>query len=171
MLISSASGPVQPEITAIAPDEYKAKMNAEGTYTFTATATGPDGNTYQDTMMITVQNRTQLDKLLKVKWEGMKTALKNYDTSSAAAYFVARTKERYKSIFDALYDQLPTIMDTFVEFKMLDAYDNVAEYEIVANKDGVSYSYPGMFIKDEHGIWKFKDFKGDYRCKRIDSIS
>jgi hypothetical protein len=154
----NASGPASPEITRIAMDEYKVKMNAEGTYTFTVSAIGPDGNTYQDTVTITVQNRTQLDRLLKAKWEGMKAKLGNGDIDGSLQYFVDRAKDRYKSLFGALIDQLPTIVTTFTEFNITDTYDNVSEYEIVVNESGVLYSYPGTFTKDENGIWKFKDF-------------
>jgi hypothetical protein len=61
-------------------------------------------------------------------------------------------------MFDALKAQLPTIMDTFIEFNIIDIYENIAEYEIVANENGVLYSYPGLLVKDGTGVWKFRDF-------------
>ena len=67
--------PVQPEITLISPDEYTVKFIVEGIYYITASAIGPDGNVYQDIIAITVMNKTQLDNLLKAKWERMKEPL------------------------------------------------------------------------------------------------
>lgn len=117
-----------------------------------------EGNTYSDTIAITVFKRSELEDILKERWEGLKKALKERNTEEALGYFVQRSKERYGRIFDALKDQLPTILDTFVEFNITDYYDNVAEYEIVADESGVLYSHPGLLVKDGSGIWKFHDF-------------
>jgi len=130
----------------------------EGIFYPTLTVTDNQGNTYSDTIAITVLNKAEIDTLLKEKWEGMKVAMKNQDIEGALGYFVERSKERYRSVFEALKDQLPMILETFVEFNIVEVFDNAAEYEIVANENGVLYSYPGMLIKDENGIWKFKDF-------------
>ena len=54
--------------------------------------------------------------------------------------------------------RLPTILDTFVQFNITDYHENIAEYEIVADENGVLYSYPGLLIRDGRGIWKFRDF-------------
>lgn len=131
---------------------------SEGIFYPTITVTDEQGNTYSDTIAITVLNKAEIDALLKEKWEGMKGKLKNQDIEGALGYFVERSKERYRSVFEALKDQLPMILGTFIEFNIIDVYDDAAEYEIVANENGVLYSYPGMLIKDENGIWKFKDF-------------
>jgi len=101
---------------------------------------------------------SQIDALLKGKWAAMKGALTNGNIEGALQYFVERSKERYRSIFEALKDQLPIILGTFIEFNILNVYDIIAEYEIVANVNGQLYSYPGVFIKNGNGIWKFKDF-------------
>lgn len=151
-------GPGPVEFISMTRTEYRVKMTVEGIYYFTADVTGTDGNVYQDTVALTVMDKAKIDALLKGKWEGMKGALKNKDTEEAMDYFIERSKERYRGIFEALKDQLPVIMETFIEFNITDVYENVAEYEIVANENGVLYSYPGLFIKDGTGIWKFKDF-------------
>ena len=130
----------------------------EGIFYPTITVTDNQGNTYSDTIAITVLSKTELDALLKGKWDGMKEKLKNQDTEGALGYFVERSKERYRQVFETLKDQMPVIIETFIEFNIINVYENAAEYEIVANENGVLYSYPGMLIKDENGIWKFKDF-------------
>lgn len=130
----------------------------EGIFYPTITVTDNQGNSYSDTIAITVLNKTAIDALLKGKWEGMKGKLKNQDTEGALGYFVERSKEKYRQVFEALKNQMPVIIETFIEFNIIDVYGNAAEYEIVANENGVLYSYPGMLIKDENGIWKFKDF-------------
>ena len=129
-----------------------------GIFNPTIRVTDDQGNIYTDTIAITVLNKAEIDALLKGKWEGMKTKLKSGDIEGALKYFIERSKERYRSIFEALKDQFPVILSTFVEFNIVDVFENIAEYEVIANESGVLYSYPGTFIKDYNGIWKFRDF-------------
>ena len=136
------------------------------TYTYTSeeifyptfSVTDDQGNTYSDTIAITVLSKTEIDTLLKGKWEGMKKVLVEGNIEGALEFFVERSKEIYRSIFEALKNQFPVILSTFVEFNIRDVYDNIVEYEIVTNEGGVLYSYPGIVIKDSNGIWKLKDF-------------
>jgi YVTN family beta-propeller protein len=130
----------------------------EGIFYPTLTVIDDQGNTYSDTIAITVLNKTEIDTLLKGKWEGMKGALAEKNIENALQFFVERSKESYSSIFEALKDQLPVIMGTFIEFNIVNVFENIAEYEIVTNENGQLYSYPGIFIRGGDGIWKFKDF-------------
>ncbi len=70
----------------------KVKMTTEGVYYFTATGTGSDGNTYQDTMSVTVYSRTEMDTLLKAKWDGMKNAMSAGNVEEAVSYFAQTSK-------------------------------------------------------------------------------
>jgi hypothetical protein len=130
----------------------------EGIFYPMVTITDSEGNIYSDTIAVTVLNKAEIDTLLKSKWEGMKEALAKGDIEVALSLFLERSKERYRSIFSALKDQLPVILGTFIEFNIVNIYDIIAEYELVANENGMLYSYPGVFIKSGDGIWKFKDF-------------
>lgn len=146
------------DYTGTAFDNITHTYASEGIVYPTVTIMDNQGNTYSDTIAIAVINKTETDALLRKKWEGMKSALKNKDTEGALSYFVDDSKERHRSIFEALTGQLPAILDTFMEFNVTDVYENLAEYEIVANENGVLYSYPGLLVKDRNGIWKFRDF-------------
>lgn len=139
-------------------DNISFAYDTEGIYFSTVTVTDDQSNTYTDTIAVAVLNQADIDALLKGKWNAMKTALANRDVEGAVGYFIDRSKERYRTIFEALRDQMPVITGTFVEFNIVGVYENIAEYEVVANENGVLHSYPGVFIKDGNGIWKFKDF-------------
>jgi hypothetical protein len=158
----NASGPAAPEITTIAPDEYKVKMNAEGTYTFTVSATGPDGNEYQDTVTITVQNRTQLDRLLKAKWEGMRTKLTSQDITSAVSYFSTSSQLLYNDIFTALNAQLPQLVQEMQDIQLIYAQDGMAKYRIRRDEmysgQILTVTYYVYFALDENGVWKIAKF-------------
>ena len=105
-----------------------------------------------------VLNKTAMDSLLRGKWDGMREELVNGNIEGALEFFIVRSKDRYRGIFEALKDQMPAIMGTFIEFNIDNIFENIAEYEIVANEGGVLYLYPGILIKNGNGIWKFRDF-------------
>lgn len=63
------------------------------------------------------------------------------DVERALEYFILKSKERYRIIFNALRDQMPVIMGTFIELNIINVYDIIAEYELVSNENGKRYSY------------------------------
>ncbi len=140
------------------PDEYTIRMNAEGIYTFTSSVTGPDGNTYQDTIAITVMNKEKLDTLLKAKWEGMRTALANQDITQALNYHLDESKQIYSDIYTAFYDQLPQHAEEMQDIQLIYAKNNTAKYRLRENEtyggNLETITYYLYFVIDKYGIWK-----------------
>lgn len=141
-----------------APDEYTMRMKAEGIYYFTASVTGPDGKTYQDTVAITVMNQEQLDRLLKAKWEGMKDAMRQADIEKTLDLFLDSSKDQYREIFGLLQVQMPTLASEMRGINFIELYGNVAEYFITRPQRGTDISYFIYFAKDGDGIWKIDRF-------------
>lgn len=135
-------------------DEYEVIMTTEGIYYFTASVTGPDNIVYQDTIAVTVVNRTQLDNLLRVKWTTMMNSLSLKDTTAALLHISAVTKPMYTQMLNEIIDQLPAITATQRELNFLYATDNIAKFELVTFENSKLYSYEVTFGKDEHGLWK-----------------
>ena len=155
----SATGPVQPEITLISPDEYTVKFMVEGIYYITASAIGLDGLTYQDTIVIMVINKMQLDSLLKEKWDGMKVALMQRDIETSGSYFVPASQDQYMQIFTELStDQIYAIFSNIIDFKVDSLIDGSAECGALRVESDGTYSYPVTFVQDENGIWKIMGF-------------
>ncbi len=156
------TGPVQPEIISSSPDEYRVKMKAEGIYYFTASATGPDSNVYQDTIVIIVMNRNQMDMLLKGKWEGMKTKLSSQDVEGALGYISEQSREKYRTIFNALISRLPLIASGMEDIQLIYISDSVAKYRIRRNETygGQTYTitYYIYFNVGSDGIWRIDRF-------------
>jgi hypothetical protein len=143
-------------------DEYKVKMNAEGTYTFTVSAIGPDGNTYQDTVTITVINKTQLDTLLKNKWEGMKSALKNGNTTNALNYIISSSQPKYSAAFTVLQTNISQIAAGMQNIELVYVGDRVAKYRIRRDQIIIgqmqTIAYYIYFSKNPNGIWQIEQF-------------
>lgn len=154
----SATGPVQPEILSSSADQYKVKMAAEGTYYFTANVTGPDESLYQDTIVISVLNKTTLDNILRSKWTAMTDSLLAGDTATALTYISAGAQTTYQQMFTALGDQLTSITATQRELNFISIRDGQAKYELVTIENGKTYSYEVIFATDSSGLWKIQEF-------------
>ncbi len=154
----NVNGPAPVEWLSQGIEECEARMNAEGIYYFTASVIGPDAVVYQDTIGIVVLNRTQMDNLLKGKWEGMKDNLINVNITNALTYITAETKATYEEMFSALIESLPSIMATEQEFNMISIKNGVGRYELVTLENGKLYSYEAIFVQNKNGLWMIKEF-------------
>ena len=151
------TGPASVEFLSSSPDEYRLKFIAEGVYYITVSSTDQDGNTYQDTVAITVMNKTELDALLKGKWEGMKGALLAGNIETSVSYFVLPSQDRYRQKFIGLLSsQLDSIFSTIIEFRVNTLKDGTAECAVLRSETEGIYSYPVTFVSD--GIWKIMGF-------------
>jgi PKD repeat protein len=155
----NVTGPVQPEVLSSEVDEYTIRMTAEGIYYFTVSVTGPDDIVYEDTIAIVVMNKTQMNNLLKGKWEGMKTALLEGDIETSVAYFVSASQDRYRQTFTELStDQLNAVFSNIIDLKVDDFNDGTAECGAIRVESDGPYSYPVTFVENENGIWKIMGF-------------
>ena len=66
------TGPADVEFLSTSENEYRVRLNVEGTYFFTAEGTDSAGVSYNDTVALSVLSKEALDTLLRAKWEGMK---------------------------------------------------------------------------------------------------
>ena len=144
------------------PDEYLIRLTVEGIYYVTVNVTGPDGNTYEDTIAITVLNREQLDALLKAKWEGMKEALSNGDVNGAVSYIGVQTKQHYAELFTALQSHLPEVVQALREIELIRGGGNSATYNMNRRElyggQIVGIDYSVYFVVDGDGVWKIDWF-------------
>ncbi len=142
------------------PEEYKYKITTEGIYYFTAQAKDPDGNTYSDTIAITVLPLAQMDALLKTKWNGFKNALNQRDIDKAMLNFASQSQDTYKQVYTNLKPILSDVVNELnaatINFISLD--NDTAIYEILVTREGTTYSFQLEFAKDESGIWKIYKF-------------
>lgn len=154
----SVTGPGDVEVIQSSADEYTVRMTVEGIYYFTANVIGPDGIIYQDTIGIVVMNRTELDNLLKGKWEGMRTALSNQDIATALNYYTEETRQLHNEIYTALYDYLPQLAQEMQEIQLIYAQNNTAQYRMRQNElyggQMVTMTYYIYFALDTDGRWK-----------------
>jgi hypothetical protein len=154
----SVTGPSQPDLLESNENEYRFAIDVEGIYAFSARVTDPNGNVYHDTIAVTVMNATQMDNLLRGKWEGMRTALANQRIDTAISYFVEETKPHYHDIFTALAAHLPQIVQNMQDIERMYVKGNAAKYRI--RKDEfyggqlITMTHYIYFSVDGDGLWK-----------------
>lgn len=130
----------------------------EGIFYPTLTVTDDQGNTYSDTIAINVLNKTEIDTLLKEKWEGMKGAMTEGKVEAALAYFHEQYKDELREAFTFMQDKIAINLSLPDELNFIAVYDKFANYENIVYEPNGIYSYPVLFIKDENGIWKIRSF-------------
>jgi hypothetical protein len=156
--ITSSGTAAMEWLAATSLTERGARITSDGTVTFTVSAVGPDGQMYSDSLTITAISRSQLDSLLKAKWENMRTALAAGDVANAVANFSEFSKEIYQLQFTDLSASLPQIAAGLSNINLVKVEDNIAEYDMRDVIDGVEYSFYLLFVKGLDGVWKIRNF-------------
>ncbi len=141
--------------------EFTAKFTVEGVYTITVSAVGPDGQTYNDSVVITVIPRSQLETLLQGKWEGMKTEISSIDVDGAIQYLALPFKEDFREAFIAAGASLPLLNNYLGPLELVYSADQRAKFrmerqeQVMGQQELVEYVV--YFVK-ENGIWKLRKF-------------
>ncbi len=143
-------------------DDCRVKMTVEGVYYLTATGTGTDGNTYQDTVPVTVLSRSQMDAMLKAKWEGMKAKLASQDVEAALGCFISDSQSKFRTTFTVLHDSLPSLASNMQNIELIYIKEFVTKYRIrrqqVIDGQNEIITYYIYFVKDRNGLWKIDEF-------------
>jgi hypothetical protein len=156
------TGPVSVLLTpGEAATEFTANLPVEGTYTITASAVGPDSQTYSDVVTITVLSMSQLEVLLKGKWEGIKARIAAMNIEGAVAYLPDRYHDDYRQIFGSLGSRLPVLSQDLPTIELVYAGSDHAKCRMFRTETVLGQQkvvgYPVYFVK-ENGVWKLLNF-------------
>lgn len=110
------------------------------------------------TIAITVLNKTEIDALLKGKWEGMKGALMNKDVEAAMSYLTVSSRDMFRYNFELMKALLPTIASDMSNIELKRVENDLSEYDVFAVQDGIEYSFYVEFHRDFDGIWRISFF-------------
>jgi hypothetical protein len=131
---------------------------SEGIYFPTLTTTDNQGNTFSDTIAVTVLSKTEIDTMLKGKWDKMKNYLAKQDIVKALNYYLEESKQLYEDIYTAFYDQLPQIAQEMQDIQLIYVKNNTAKYRLRENEfyggKIETITYYIYFVVDKDGLWK-----------------
>ena len=141
-------------------DNISHVYTTEGIFYPTVTVTDAQGNTYSDTIAVTVLSKTEIDTLLKGKWEGMKGALASGNINVAIDNFESDAQGTYRTQLTALAPILPDIVTELntAQINMVSVENEIAEYELLIAREGKSFSLHLKFVRDNNGLWKIWSF-------------
>jgi len=146
-------GPGPVEILSNDLNDFRINLVAEGIY-FCSAVLGD----FSDTIGIVVYSQSELDALLRGKWEGMKMAIANKDVEKALSYITNDSSEMFRYNFELMKDLLPVIVNDMGSLQMINIGNGVAEYRMSAVQDGEESSFYIEFITDYDGLWRISFF-------------
>jgi PKD repeat protein len=136
--------------------------SSEGVFYPKITISDAQGNTYSDTIAITVLSKTEMDTLLKSKWDGMKGSLASDDTNGALNNFIQESRALYSDIFNALRTQLPQIVKEMEDIQLVYMKNGFAKYRMRKNESYggqiLTITYYVYFAIDTDGVWRIYKF-------------
>ncbi len=139
-------------------DNINHTYTTTGVYYPTLTVIDSQGINYSDTIAIVVLNTNQLDALLRAKWSAMKTAMLNQDVEGSVKDITENSKDTYRQQFTDLSSVLNIIGNELGQIQLVKIQDNRAEYEVVVTRNGTTYSFHLLFVRDSDGLWRIERF-------------
>ncbi len=153
-----------PDYTGTVFDGITFTYTAEGVFYPKVTISDNQGNTYSDTVTITVLSKIEIDALLKSRWDEMKGSLASNDIDGALNNFVEESKALYKDIFTAFQaqSQLLQIVQEMQDIQLVYMKNGFAKYRIRKSElyggQTVTITYWVYFAVDTNGVWKIYRF-------------
>ena len=146
------------------PEEnvHPVKLDQAGIYYFSAEVSDTQGDIYSDTVAIVVMSAEALDGLLKAKWTDMKTTLMSGDIEQALQFHHERYREKYTAIYNALGNDLPSLVQQMQDISQIWYNDGTTKYRIRQNHDingqFVTITYYIYFSRGENGLWLIEKY-------------
>ncbi|MFZ2629950.1 MAG: hypothetical protein WA081_10805, partial [Desulfosalsimonadaceae bacterium] len=156
--VINSSGPGPVYFIESVVDRFKVSLPVAGIYYFTATAKNSNNETFTDTIAVVALDRNAMSTMLRAKWNGMVGGLSNGDAIAASKYFSSDVREKYAANFDLLKDHLPEIASGLHDMQLIKVTEDEAEYSILGDQDGQTFSFYLLFVKDADGIWRIRFF-------------
>lgn len=153
----SYEGPATPEFLQNETEEYGVRMTTEGIYYYTANVTH-GLMTYSDTVGVVVVNKTEIDTLLRGKWDGMRNAMTAGNVEQSVGFFTDYTQNAYRDLYNNHPEVMADLALQLSNINFIKYQNNIAEYDIRITKDETDFSFYLLFVKDEKGLWKIRSF-------------
>jgi hypothetical protein len=147
------------DLTCNSLSSVTASYQQIGLYLATVTVTDTQGNRYTDTVIVNVMDAVAMGDFFTGKWNDMKNALYSGDISRALSHYAEESKDAYNQQFTALSPYLQQIVTDMGSFHLVRVIDgNAAECELRSVKNGITYSFQVLYVRDDNGNWGIHSF-------------
>jgi len=129
-----------------------------GCYTASVTATDETGSIITDTLLVVVQDGTELDGQLRGVYYGMLDNLRTGNVAAAMNNMSAAMRRKYETSFNALTPtDLANLADRLGTIKGGGMNGELARYTIVRREGGVTKAFPIFLIRGNDGVWRIAE--------------
>jgi streptogramin lyase len=143
----------------VGADTFEAAYTRPGIYLPTVRVQMPNGDLLVRRGRVEVYDRAALDARLQAVWAGFRDALEQGDADAAASFILAERRAAWAEYFRALpADTFQAIDDLFPAIVFVEAGAGGAQYEMVAERGGLLFSYAVWFQLDADGRWRLWRF-------------
>ena len=108
---------------------------------------------YTQSVLIIVSDEASLDALFHEMWNGMTDALASKDTNKALGYLNVQARQKYTPAFETLRPHLKKIVESYSSLQKVSISDEIGEYAINRNINGVNRIFFVYFLRDDSGVW------------------
>lgn len=140
-------------------DDFYATFEGPGVYVPTVRITTALGEVLTRRGIVEVYDRAVLDARLQAVWGVFKDALRSADVTAAVAFIAVERRAPWAEFFSALPAEAFADVDRiFTTMTFVEAGYRGAQYEMLAERDGLLYSYAVWFRIDDDGRWRLWRF-------------
>jgi len=130
-----------------------------GVYLPTVRMTTASGAVITQRGLVEVYDGPRLDARLQAVWRGFKDALRQRNVQSAVGFVAAKRRVAWVDVLASLPpDAFEDVDLVFTDVRLVEIGYGAAQYEMVAERDGLLYSYPIWFRIDADGRWRLWRF-------------
>ena len=142
-----------------AEEERVVTYDQPGIYLPTVRFVGDDGAVVTRRGLVEVYDRPALDAQLQATWSAFTAAIRTGDVDLAVSFIAAERRQAWTDYLRALpADRLADVDRLFTSITLVDVGAGGAQYEMVAERDGLLYSYAVWFQVDSDGRWRLWQF-------------
>ncbi len=135
------------------------RYDQPGIYTPTVTVTDVQGRAHTATTLVHAYDGAALDARLQAVWQGLKDALRSGDMTRAASFVHTSRRTAYESQFRRLTPSVLSNIDRYLPaIQLVEVGFAGAQYEMLRQRDGQTFSFAVWFQLDADGIWRLQRF-------------
>lgn len=140
-------------------EDFPVTYERAGVYLPTVHIATPDGEILARRGVVEVYDPAVLDARLQTVWSGFKDALREASVETAVNFITAGRRSAWAEYFAALPpDAFADVDLVFTDMTLVEVGAGGAQYEMVAERDGLLYSYAVWFRIDDDGRWRLWRF-------------
>ena len=109
---------------------------------------------HAETLVVAVQNKEQINNLLKNLWNGMNSALMDKNHSLAAEHLTSSSQKGYGEIFYLLLPHMNEIIPNYTAIVPVETELTYGEYAVGENFDGTDRVFFIQLLQDSFGVWR-----------------